>query len=219
MNGVIGQLLVWAPKLKDRIVKNKTSIYDVETITFKEKGVLNAISSINFFNRYAGMVMDILISEANESTPLNEILSKMDIAFFNNTPKYFSNLIIRFSQSVNSLEKMIDNLSDETYDPTSESIIRAQLGEGSVSVQRNLAPHELNPLYWYKLHKMKKDVKAILSSEADIEMLAMKIARLNNRRTGIEDPALDNQIEVYQNAMIKKQGKIAEIEARYGNGV
>lgn len=48
-------------------------------------------------------------------------------------------------------------------------------------------------------------------------MLAMKIARLNNRRNGTNDPEIDRQIEIYQDELIKKQGKILQIEAKYGN--
>lgn len=210
------QLNTWLPKLKDRVVKSKTNVYDIETISFKEKGILDIISSINFFSRYAGMVLNILITESDKEVPLNSFLTKVDIGFFTNTAKYFSHLLVKFNQSIKSLEQMVDDLSDETYDVTSESIIRSQLGEGSVSV-RNLAPHELNPLFWYKRQVMKKDIKRIIDANADIDMLAMKIARLNNRRTGVEDPALERQIEVYQNEMIIKQSKIAQIEARYGD--
>lgn len=213
----VKQLITWTPKLKDRIVKSKTSVYDVETINFREKGILDSVSAIGFFNRYASIVLDILITQAGKEVNMTTFLSKVDIAFFTNTAKYFSHLVVRFSAPVKSLETMIDDLSDETYDATSEEIIRTQVGDKAVSVQRNLAPHELNPLYWYKRQRMKKDIKSIIDANADIDMLAMKIARLNNRRTGQEDPALERQIEIYQDEMIKKHGKIAEIEARYGN--
>jgi hypothetical protein len=213
----IRQLVLWVPKLKERVVKGKTTTFDVETISFKEKGVLDSVSAINFFNRYCGMVLDILVTQATKEVNMTTFLTKVDIGFFNNTAKYFSNLIIRFSQPIKSLETMIDNLSDEVYDSQSEEIIRAQIGDDGVSVQRNLAPHELNPLYWYKRRVMKKDIKSIIDANADIDMLAMKIARLNNRRSGVEDPTLERQIEVYQDEMIRKQGKIIQIEAKYGN--
>lgn len=214
MSFAIGQLSVWAPKLRERVVKSKTSTYDAETITFREKGILDAISSLNFFNRYAGMVLNIVLTQADKEVNMNTFLSKNDMAFFNNTAKYFTALVIRFSQSIKDLETMIDDLSEETYDLQSEEILRAQLGAKAVSL-RGLAQYELNPLYWWKRHQMKKDIKAVISAEADIDMLAVKIARLNNRRTGVEDPTLDRQIEVYQDELIKRQGKIAQIESRY----
>jgi hypothetical protein len=217
MDFAIKQLLAWVPKLRDRIVKGKTETFDTETITFQEKGILDSISSVNFFNRYAGLVLDIVLTEATKEVNMNTFLTKVDLAFFNNTSKYFSNLLVKFSQPTKVLETMIDDLTDEPYDAQSEEILRSTVGDKAVSVQRNLAPHQLNPLYWWKRQRMKKDIKTIIDSNADVDMLAMKIARLNNRRTGVEDPALERQIEVYQDEIIKKQGKIAQIEARYGN--
>lgn len=217
MGFAINQLITWVPKLRDRITHSKTTTYDVETITFQEKGILDSISAINYFNRYAGLVLDIVITEASKEVNMNTFLTKVDLAFFNNTPKYFSNLLVKFSQSIKTLDTMIDDLTDEPYDVQSEEIIANSVGVKAVSVQRNLAPHELNPLYWWRRQRMKKDIKTIIDSNADVDMLAMKIARLNNRRSGVEDPGLERQIEIYQDEIIKKQGKIAQIEARYGD--
>jgi len=216
LSSVINQMLLWGPKLRDRIVKNKTTVYDIETVTFQEKGILDIISAFNFFNRYASIVLDIIITETDKEVNLTSFLSKVDINFFNNTNKYFSHLIVKFSQSVNTLEKIIDNISEEIYDPTAESIIRSQLGDDGVGV-RNLAPHELNPKFYFRMYQMKKDIKKIISSNAEIDMLAMKIARLNNRKTGTEDPNLEHQIEKYQDELIKNQSRIAAIEAKYGD--
>lgn len=217
MDFSITQLLAWLPKLKDRITRSKTDNYDVETITFKEKGILDSVQAINFFNRYSGIVLDIVITEAGKEVNMNTFLTKVDLGFFNDTAKYFSNLLVKFSQSVKTLDTMIDDLTDEPYDAQSEEVIAASVGDKAVTVQRNLAPHQLNPLFWWRMRRMKKDIKSLVDANADIDMLAMKIARLNNRRSGIEDPSLDRQIEIYQDEIIKKQGKIAQIEARYGD--
>lgn len=210
----LNQLSMWLPKLRVRIEKSRTSVYDSETITFQEKGILDTVSAINFFTRYGSMVLDVVLTQANKNVAMNSYLSKVDLQFFNDTAKYFGHLIVKFNDSVNNLDGMIENLSEELYDGISEQVIRGQLGDKSVAVQ-GLGPHELNPLYWWKVGVMKKDVASIASSHEKIEMLAAKIARLNNQRTGQEDPALERAIETYQNEIIKNQAKIAQIEARY----
>lgn len=211
----LDQLNLWLPKLRDRIAKSPTKIYDKETITFREKGILDTISSINFWNRYATMAIDIIIDQATKQQDVAKLLTKVDLQFFNDTPKYFSHLTVKFSDSIKNLETMIDNLSDETYDEVSEQVIEAASGIDSVSVQKNLAPHQLNPLHWYKMRRMRKDINKIQSNVESINMLAMKIARLNNRRNGSEDPSLDRQIETYQDAIIKKRAQNIAIEAKY----
>lgn len=216
----LGQLKLWLPKLRARIEKSPTKVYDKETISFKEKGILDTVSSLNFWNRYATMVLDIVLTQANKEEELRTALTKVDLTFFNDTAKYFSRLTAKFCDSVKNLDTMIDNLSDELYDTMSEEIIASQLGFNSVSVQKNLAPHQVNPLYWWKNRQMKKAINTIRGNNESIDMLAMKIARLNNRRYGDENPDLERQIEVYQDAIIKKRAESMRIEAKYnGNRV
>lgn len=220
MEDVLSQLNMWLPKLRERIAKSKTTIYDKETISFKEKGILDTISGVNFYTRYATMVLDIILTQANKEANLQSLLNKVDFAFFTDTAPYFINLSVRFSDSVKSLETMIDDLSDEMYDETSEQIIAAQVGESGVTVLKNAALHKVNPLHWWKMRKMKKDINTIQSNIESINMLAMKIARLNNRNNGIQNPDLDRQIEVYQDGIIKKRAQNLSIEAKYnGNRV
>lgn len=208
-------LAIWLPKLRELIVKGNTKIYDSETITFKEKGILDSISSVDFWTRYAVTVLDILLTDEEH---LNKYLQKADLTFFTDTAKYFSHLTVRFNGAPIELIKMIEALSEETYDEASASIIEAQLGAGAVSVEKGLVPHHLNPLFWWRWFKMKRDVDTIQTESERIKLLAMKIARLNGRLNGSEDPALERQIEVYQDEIIKKRGKIVEIESRYKPG-
>lgn len=213
------QLTLLLPKVSDRISKGSTKVYDRETITFKEKGLLDLVSAVNFYNRYATMVLDILLTQATKEERIESYLSKVDFNFFNDTAKYFAHLLVKFSDSVKNMEAQIDALSDETYDASSEEIIKGTLGEKAVAL-RGLAPHELNPRYWWRLSKMRGDIKTLAKNSDDIEMLAMKIARLSNRRNGTDNPELDRQIETYQDAILKKKANMIRIESKYnGNRV
>lgn len=219
LGNALDQLKLWIPKLQDRVNKSNTKVFDRETLTFREKGILDLVAGVNFFNRYATMVLDILLTQANKEERLDGYLSKVDFRFFNDTAKYFAHLLVKFNASVKELEALVDSLSEETYDSTSESIISAQMGAGAVTV-KNVAPHELNPMHWWRRGQMNRDVRALVKSNQDIEMLAMKIARLNNRRNGTDNPDLDRQIETYQDAILKKRSNVIRIESKYnGNRV
>lgn len=219
LGNALDQLKLWIPKLQDRVNKSNTKVFDRETLTFREKGILDLVAGVNFFNRYATMVLDILLTQANKEERLDSYLSKVDFRFFNDTAKYFAHLLVKFNASVKELEALVDSLSEETYDSTSESIISAQMGAGAVTV-KNVAPHELNPMHWWRRGQMNRDVRALVKSNQDIEMLAMKIARLNNRRNGTDNPDLDRQIETYQDAILKKRSNVIRIESKYnGNRV
>lgn len=204
------------PELRKQVSTSSTKTYDGETITFKERGILDTISAINFFNRYTNMVLDILLTQGyDEKADVKSLLNKVDFAFFNDTANYYSTLLFRFSEGWKVVLEAIENLSDEQVDDLSEGIIAEAEGKEAVSVRQGLAPHELNPVFWFRLWKMRRDVSTIQVSQEQIELMAMKIARLNNKRSGTEDPALDRQIETYENEILKKRAKIEAIMGKY----
>ena len=204
------------PELRKQVSQSSTKTYDGETITFKERGILDTVSAINFFNRYTNMVLDILLTQGyDEKTDVKSLLNKVDFAFFNDTATYYGNLLTRFSEGYKVVLEAIEALSDEQVDDLSEGIIAEAEGKEAVSVRQGLAPHELNPVFWFRLWKMRRDVSTIQVSQEQIELMAMKIARLNNKRSGTEDPALDRQIETYENEILKKRAKIEAIMGKY----
>lgn len=206
---------LWLGRLREQISKSSTQTYDANTVTFKERGILDAISAVNFFNRYTTMLVDVLTTHAYDKTDLAKMVSKVDLEFFNNTSAYYASLVIRFNHPVKELSKIIDQLSDEVADELSEDILKGAEGEGAVSIRRGLSPHQINPVHWYLVWAMKKDVQAIKNGQAQIDLLAMKIARLNNKASGVEDPTLDHQIEVYSDEIVKIKARIRSTLEKY----
>lgn len=215
ISGGLYTLKSWLPKVLNRLKQSKTKTFDTETVTFQERGILDTISAVNFFNRYATMFLDVLLEQAHKTVDLKKMFNKIDFSFFNDTYQHFVTVTVRFSHSVKDLEEMLENLSEELADNLSEGILREADGEAAVSVRKQMAPHDLNPIYWYRLWRMRRDVKFIEVSTVRIETLAMKIARLNNQRNGENDPSLDRMIEVYEDKIIKLESDIRDTMEKY----
>lgn len=215
ISGGLYTLKSWLPKVLNRLKQSKTKTFDTETVTFQERGILDTISAVNFFNRYATMFLDVLLEQAHKPVDLKKMFNKIDFSFFNDTYQHFVTVTVRFSHSVKDLEEMLENLSEELADNLSEGILREADGEAAVSVRKQMAPHDLNPIYWYRLWRMRRDVKFIEVSTVRIETLAMKIARLNNQRNGENDPSLDRMIEVYEDKIIKLESDIRDTMEKY----
>ncbi|UOX39608.1 putative virion structural protein [Aeromonas phage ZPAH34] len=211
----IENIELWMGRLKDLVNKSSTQVYDEHTVTFKERGILDAISAINFFNRYTTMIIDVLTTYGYDKTDVSKQLTKVDYSFFTDTANYYATLLIRFNQPAKALSEMIEQLSDEVVDNLSEEIVKGVDGIGAVSIKEGLSPHQLNPVHWYLLWVMKRDVRAIKTAQARIDLLAMKIARLNNKSSGLEDPTLDHQIEIYTDQIIKDNAYIRQIREKY----
>ena len=75
--------------------------------------------------------------------------------------------------------------------------------------------HSINPIFWSSVLWSKVQLVRIDRMRASNEILAMKINQAINRKNGVNDAALDKQIEVYQDAIIKHTAKIKDIEAAY----
>lgn len=208
-------LTIWLGMIESTLKGSKAQVYDSETMTFKDRGLLDAISAVNFFNRYTDMLLDVITTYAYSQDPINKILSKVDLAFFSETADYYGTLVVRFNQSPKALNEMIEQLSEEIADEVSEEILKGAEGEASVSIRSGLAPHQLNPVFWWQLWAMRRDVESIRNGENQIKVLAMKIARLNNKASGTEDPNLDHAIETYSNEIIKIKARNRAIVEKY----
>lgn len=207
-------IIIMLPKLEAILKASKNKVFDTETVSFKERGVFDMISSINFFNRYASMAIDVVLQATATNEEPNKYLRKVDFEFFNNNGKYFAILLNKFCSGAEPVLKTIDNLSDEIYDAESAEVIRGLEGPEAVTLN-GMAPHHLNPYFWYKKVRVKQDVNTIRANNETIDVLAMKIARLSNRVAETPDPSLERAIEVYENQIIHLRSKNAEIEAKY----
>lgn len=211
----VENLNLWIIKLREQFNRLNTKTFDDETLTFRERGMLDGLSAINFFNRYTTMVLDILTIGAYDGSDSKHILNKIDLTMFTESASYYGALLVRFNQPAKTLNEMIENLSDELADEMSEQILRGAEGDAAVSIRKGLAPHQLNPVHWFYLWRMRRDVETLRVGQEQIDVLAMKIARLNNRNSGVEDPALDAQIEVYTDKITKIKARQREIIERY----
>lgn len=190
--------------------KTNTKVYDTATLTYKQKGMFDFISAVNFFSSYTAKVLDIILTQPKT---LQGMLTKADLEFVNKTVNYYNNLLARMCESERDLKRSIDVLSDDVYDEENASILTQVKGRDAVNT--NLMPHELNPLYWIKYQLMKKDVNRIKNNRGKIDVYAMKLQKLENKKRHTEDPTLDRQIEYWVNEIQILDAEIADIEAKY----
>lgn len=196
--------------IHDQFKKSNVKVYDTSTLTYKQKGMFDYVSSISFFSNYTSKILDIILTQ---SKSIKEVLTKADLEFINKTVNYYNILLKRLCGSDRDLKRSIDILSDEVFDEESASVITQVKGREAVTT--NLLPHELNPGYWVRYALMLRDVSLIKSNRGKIDTYAMKLQKLENKRRQTEDPSLDRQIEYWTNEIQILDAEIAEKEAKY----
>lgn len=196
--------------IEARLKKSNIKVFDTATITYRQKGMFDWISAINFFGKYTSSFIDVCLTQPKT---VNNYLTKADFQFINKTAEYYNVVLARLCDSLSNIKRSLDLLSDETYDESESSIIENIRGKQAASI--GFAPHVFNPGYWIRYRTMVKDVNTIKSSREKIDMYAMKLQRLENKRNNSEDPAIDRQIEYWQNEIQILDANIANIEAKY----
>lgn len=193
---------------------SKVKVFDTATISFRQKGMFDWISSINFFGKYTSKLIDVVLTQPKTIT---HYLNKVDFEFINKTVGYYIIILKRLCSALKDIKRTIDMLSTETFSESEASLIEQIKGRQAVNL--GLAPHNLNPMYWIRYGKMVSDVNTLKSNHEKIDMYAMKLQRLENRRNKTPDPAIDRQIEYWQNQIQILDAQIAQIEERYSDGI
>lgn len=197
-------------EIENRFKKSNTKIFDTSTITYRQKGMFDWINSINFFSNFSSKFIDVCLTQPKT---VNSYLNKADFEFINKTVGYYNIILKRLCDSPRDLKRSLDMLSDEVYNEQETSILEQVRGKQATSM--GFAPHLINPLYWVKYLTMVNDVSTIKSNREKIDMYAMKLQRLENKRNNMEDPSIDRQIEYWQNEIQILDATIASIEEKY----
>lgn len=190
--------------------KSNKNIFDTSSITYREKGMFDWLNSISFFNNYTSKIIDIILTQP---ATIGNYLTKADFEYINKTVGYYNIILKRLSDSYKNLSRSIQMLSDEQYDPEYIDIVEQVKGKEATTL--GLMPHELNPDYWRRYLVMRWDVRTIKSNQEKIDMYAAKLQRLENQRNGTQNPALEKQIEKWQNEIQILDAEIREIEEKY----
>lgn len=198
--------------IEDKISKSNKKIYDDKSISYREKGMFDWLRAISFFGNYSSKFLDVVLTQPKS---INNFLTKADFEFLNKTVGYYNTLLKRVCDSQKNLKTSIEMLSEEIYDPETESLIREVKGPAATTV--GIAPHSLNPGYWVRYARMRLDVRTVKSNSEKIDMYSMKIQQLENKKNNNPDPSIDRQIEYWQNEIQVLDGEILEIEERYAD--
>ncbi len=202
--------LVMMDNIEGRLKKSGKKIFDTSAISYREKGMFDWLNAISFYTNYTSKLIDILLTQPKT---VANYLTKADFEYINKTVSYYNTITKRLTDSRRNLIRSIDMLSDEQYDPEYISIIEDAKGKEAVTI--GLAPHQLNPDYYRRYIVMRWDVHTIKSNQEKIDMYASKLQRLENKRNGNPNPALDSQIEKWQNEIQILDAEIREIEEKY----
>lgn len=204
------------PEVTKLVKGYSEKLWDGKLITLRQTNILNLIEYMNFWLRYSQMLLEVLITMHNDGTDPERYLSKVDTRFINGTEQLYRSFSSDLMKGARNLIQNLSKIPDIELSESSLDVLEGTDGKGSVDLlQKGFGVHLINPYFWIALGYSKIQLWRIENMRRKNEMFAMKISQAINKRNGSPDPHLDHQIEVLQEAIIKHENKIQEIEADY----
>ena len=204
--------------LKKAIKDYHEKIWDGKLVTLRQANILNLIEYMNYWLKYSFMVCDVLMTMNNDGEKPDSYLSKGDLRWIQGTEQFYRGFTTDLLKGARYIMGNLDKIPD------------IEISQGSLDVLEGLGPQEskpvdllskgfgihlMNPYFWYAVGKSKYHLMKIEQMRRENELFAMKISKAINKRDGTNDPQIDRQIEVYQEAIIKNENAIERIEEEY----
>lgn len=203
--------------LSKMVQSHKDEVWSGKLLDLRQANLLNLIEHMDHWVKYTGMVYDVLLSLKNGgSKDPEKLLAKTDIRFVNQTLDFYKGTMIQLLKGSTSILNGLNAIPEVEVSESSIAVMEAtEAGEKSKLLKQGFGIHQINPVFWFQLNKMNLNLARIDKARRDNEIFAMKITQAVNQKNGVDDAQLDNQIEIYQDEIIKNVALIESIEAQY----
>lgn len=199
------------------VSKDRHEVWDGKLLNLRQANILNLLEHVDHFLKYTTFVYDVLITQKNKKTrDADTYLQKADARFLAQTLEFYKGTLFFLLKGSDQIIKDLNKIPEIDVDETSLSVMEGTSSKDEMELVKNgFGVHNLNPVFWYKLGRMNMHVAEVEKARNENDTFAMKISQANNLRNGTNDAALDDQIEVYQDEIIKNVARIRSIEAQY----
>lgn len=205
------------PMLSKVVRDQREEIWSGRTMNLRQVNLLNLLEHIEHWLRYTTLVYDVLLTLNNQGTNQPEALvAKGDAKWVNGTLEFYKNMSVTLLKGAMAINKALEAIPQVDVSEGSLAVLEATEGKDSVDLNKQgFGIHHVNPIYWYDLGVMNLNVARIEKMRRQNELFAMKINQAANKKNGVNDAALDEEIEIYQDEIIKNVNTIEEIERKY----
>lgn len=216
LNGAIGN----AFQLIDQLQKDfatSSNLMGKETVTVKELNGLMLDSYLSFFSEYLSRLMDMMTSMMVKGKPAEQVAQKPDLTYLVKNIAGFGEMTYTLFERGGIVMKRYRALPKLVADEQTLDVLEQTKGKDAVVAfsARNLAPHELNPVYWWDTYRMDHAIKSYAKHQNSIEANALKISYYRDLQQHQPSPANERMIELLETKIIKAQAAMEEIEQRY----
>lgn len=217
VTGNLTTLSALYPSLIKLVQQNKDEIWDGKILNLRQANLLNLIEHIEHWLKYTTLSFDVLMSLHNKATTSPELAaSKADARWLNGTLEFYKGTCLELLKGSRLILQALEAVPEIEVSETSVAVLESTEGKDKLDMlKKGFGVHQLNPLFWFGLANMKYNLAVIEKARRDNELFAAQISRAVNQKNGVNDAALDEQIEVYRDEIIKNVALMERIENSY----
>lgn len=205
--------------LRTEVEREKSGRIVKENIDFKQANFLRYIDAVDFYLRYARMMLlaiaSIKTSKDEPGYDLSRGMVMAEVTFLKDTARYFSYLVGILSQPIKVTEKAFDAIPSVAVTETNEEAIAIGNPNGQMDVvTSNFIPLKFNIFFLVGKRRAERRVKRLREAEAAARAIELTLAKLSELKAGGSvDPSIDKQIDYYTNLLNKLQAEIEQINS------
>lgn len=191
----------------ESIFNNESGDVSVDGITYHRITMLNVIATVSFMATFIHRYVTV--------QSLARVQAEVD--WVNQNLRKFALAAYVLHGGAKNIQKVLSELPDRIYTPEGDLVAGVATDQREIDpLQFNLIGLEWNPFYAIGVKWAQHNMNRIAAYKADQKALTFKISMLKDRRSGVEDAALERQIRVYEEAASDAATSIAKLERRYG---
>lgn len=200
--------------------KHFTDTTVASSITYKKAQYLQLLDAIKFYTSFSRDFLNyVLVAETGEhdrGNTLQKSLTPAKIKYIESGLNNFWYLTDAFNQDVHQVMKLLDDVPDIIIKEDNIELIEATNGKNKVDpMKMGFISANQSPFYSlmvkYALWQHSKYEMAL----EERELIKLRILDLKKTLEGNPDPAIQKQIDSYQNLVNKLDYKISKVEKEY----
>lgn len=207
--------------LVDKTFEKNTT---VDGITFSKVQIIQLIEAVFFINRYAPkllnfiIIMETSIYDKNQARYIKESLTNAQIDYINDNFKTFCMLIEKMLAGPDNTIKLLSKIPNYVVANETEETLVSLKGRDSIDpigFNNFIAPW-LNPIYHLRMKIAEYQTNRYNELKDETKLIKLRILNLENILSEEPNPAIEKEINYYQDLVQKNELILEDMEKKYG---
>lgn len=210
-----------APKIGELLEDKLTSEFDSRIsnsgLSYRQANILMFTEMYAFLHRYSLRYLAACF-DAMDGVKAEEALTRNELRKLDEEAFAFARGLELFALSADKIERKFDETTEAIVDSETHSVFSATQGGSIVDpLTLGFVDVKFNPFFLIGRYLADKEIEGYYTAREERESLSLRLIRLRERQSNQPTEQLQETILEIEDQIRRRQRKIDEMEAKYGN--